>query len=61
MFKVEIEGCIGCGACTGICPEVFDLNDQGLAENIIGDIPDELEDSVTQAMECCPVEAIDKV
>ena len=33
MAKVRVNGnCIGCGACTGVCPEVFDLNADGLAE-----------------------------
>ncbi|MFR4599069.1 MAG: ferredoxin [Coprobacillus cateniformis] len=26
MYKVN-ESCIGCGACTAVCPEVFDFND----------------------------------
>ena len=49
MYKVN-ESCIGCGACTAVCPEVFDLNDDGLAENIIGEVPAELEDSAKEAM-----------
>lgn len=57
MFKVN-ENCIGCGACTAVCPDVFELNDEGLAENIIGDVPAELADSAKEAMESCPVEAI---
>ena len=35
MVKVN-ENCIGCGACTAVCPDVFDLNDEGKAENIMG-------------------------
>ncbi len=57
MFKVN-ENCIGCGACTSICPEVFDLNADGLAENILGDVPAELVDSAKEAMDACPVGAI---
>ncbi len=26
-FKVDQELCIGCGACEGVCPEVFELDD----------------------------------
>jgi ferredoxin len=58
MYKVN-EQCIGCGACTSICPEVFQLNDEGVAENIIGDVPDELKDSAQEAADCCPVNAIE--
>ena len=29
--RVE-EGCISCGTCVAVCPEVFRFNDDGLAE-----------------------------
>lgn len=57
MYKVN-ENCIGCGACTAVCPEVFDLNADNVAENIIGEVPAELEDAAKEAMETCPVNAI---
>ncbi len=63
MAKIKIEGCIGCGACTGICPEVFDLNDEGLAYNILGEdeeIPEDLMSGVDEAIESCPAQAIKK-
>lgn len=56
-FKVN-ENCIGCGACTAVCPEVFDLNADGLAENILGDVPAELADAAKEAADSCPVGAI---
>jgi ferredoxin len=58
MVKVN-ENCIGCGACTAVCPDVFDLNDDGVAENILGEVPADLEESVKEAAESCPVEAIE--
>lgn len=59
MAKVTIEGCIGCGACTGACPDVFDLGDDGLAYSVVGDeIDSELVDEAKEASEVCPVEAI---
>ncbi len=58
-FKVN-ENCIGCGACTGICPEVFDLNDDGIAFNILGEeVPTDLESSAKDALDSCPVSAIE--
>lgn len=57
MYKV-LDTCIGCGACTAVAPEVFDLNADGLAENIVGDVPAELADAAKEAAESCPVEAI---
>lgn len=52
------ENCIGCGACTAVAPDVFDLNDDGLAvSKVDGDLGD-LEASAKEAAESCPVEAI---
>ncbi len=52
------EDCIGCGLCESICPEVFSLNDDGVAQAINTDIPEDDTDSALEAMEGCPVEAI---
>ena len=30
--KVNKDVCIGCGACTSIAPDVFEIGDDGLAE-----------------------------
>ena len=37
---VDREGCIGCTLCTGVCPEVFQMED-GLAQG--GPVPTGLE------------------
>ena len=57
MYKVN-ENCIGCGSCTAVCPGVFDLNADGLAENILGEVPAELEEAAKEAAASCPVDAI---
>ena len=59
-LKVNQDKCIGCGACTGLAPEVFDFNDDGLAETIIDEIPEELQESANEAKENCPVGAIEE-
>ncbi len=60
-FYVEPDLCISCGACISICPEVFSWNDDdGKAKAIDGNVPDDLVDSATEAMESCPTEAIKK-
>lgn len=59
MYRVN-ENCIGCGLCTATCPEVFDLNADGFAENILGDVPAELEADADNALASCPVGAIEK-
>ncbi len=57
--RVNPDVCIGCGACHAIAPDVFDMNDEGVAEAIVKDEVNEdvLEDAV-DAKEGCPVGAI---
>jgi ferredoxin len=57
LKKVEIiEGCIACGLCSEICPEVFVMDD--LATVIPGVNYSDYEDKVIEAAESCPVEVI---
>lgn len=57
-MKVDIdrEGCIGCGVCTEVCPDVFHMANDGLSEVIAS--PDGNEEAVHEAAESCPVEVI---
>ena len=65
--KVNKEVCIGCGACTAIAGNVFQIGDDGLEETInpenaeekVKDIADEEKDNVLDAAEGCPVGAIE--
>ncbi|MBP1760449.1 MAG: ferredoxin [Firmicutes bacterium] len=52
------ENCIGCGACPSICPEVFRMNDEGLAEAYVNPVPSTAEESAQEAADGCPVDAI---
>lgn len=54
--SVNKDLCIGCGACTGICPSVFAIGDDGKAEVIAQ--PAEGDTSVDEAAASCPVGAI---
>lgn len=57
LKKVEIiEGCIACGLCVDICPEVFEMDD--LATVIEGVNYSDYEEKVKEAAEGCPVEVI---
>lgn len=51
--------CIGCGLCTSICPEVFYMNDTGLASAISEDVPEEQLGGAEDAKNSCPVNAIE--
>ncbi len=55
---VDRDLCIGDGSCVEVCPEVFELRDDGLAYVILDDVPENLREKVEEAIEVCPVEAI---
>ena len=56
--KVNKDACIGCGACQGIAPDVFELSDEGVATVIAETVPKEKEEDVKDAMAGCPTSAI---
>lgn len=51
--------CIGDGICETICPEVFELRDDGLAYVIDENPSEDLRSSIEEAIEACPTEAIE--
>ncbi len=56
--KVIRDGCIGCGQCAEICPQVFCLASDGLAR--VEQQPESGLDAVVQmAAESCPVSVIE--
>lgn len=54
------ENCIACGLCTDLCPQVFSLGDEGTAVAIESDVPAEAAESAAEAMDSCPVSAIEE-
>lgn len=58
-MKAKVNSfCIGCGACQALVPEVFEINDDGIAEVIVEDIPEDLINETKDAKDNCPVAAI---
>ncbi|MBE0475628.1 MAG: ferredoxin [Coriobacteriia bacterium] len=55
---VDFDLCIGCGLCEEVCPEVFRLEDDGLAHVIDEEPDEELYGPVREAADSCPVDAI---
>ena len=53
------EECIGCGLCEGTAGDVFEIGDEGVAEVVVDEVPEELEDDVQDAADNCPVGAIE--
>jgi len=56
-FKVAQEICIGCGACAGTCPEVFEINDDKSRVKL-DPVPPEYQECARNAADGCPVDAI---
>lgn len=57
-FEVNDNACIGCGACMAICPDVFEINDEGLAQADNTKLNETNIEDATDAMEGCPTGAI---
>lgn len=55
---VDLTACIGCELCTSVCPDVFQMADDGLAHSIVDVVPSSSEDSAREAAESCPTNAI---
>lgn len=60
-LKVNKDVCIGCGACQAVAPEVFEIEDDGLAKAIDTDINEELVPDAIDAKDGCPVDAISEI
>lgn len=53
--------CIGCGLCEAMCPEVFEMTDQGVAIASEKEVSTVYEDTAEQALNICPVLAIERM
>jgi ferredoxin len=66
-ISIDREGCIGCGVCEALCPEVFKLLEDGKSGIVEkyrrgnlgeGEVEDDLASCVGNARDSCPVEVI---
>ncbi len=63
---VDKDTCIACGACGATAPDIYDYDDEGLAEVIYADdgnrgvteIPEDLYDDLQDASDGCPTDSI---
>lgn len=55
---VEEDLCIGCGVCSSMAPDIFELNDEGKAFVVEG--ADFSSVDIDEIISSCPVEAIKK-
>ncbi len=57
-MKVKVnQDCIGCGLCQGVCPQVFEMGQDGMSHVICTD--DIFAEEALQSAEMCPVDAIE--
>jgi 4Fe-4S binding domain. len=56
---VDQDGCISCGLCIDVCPEVFSYNEDGKSQPIEDDIPEDCLERAEEARDGCPVSVID--
>jgi ferredoxin len=68
MKKIVVnpDKCICCGACVSMCSNVFDFSDEGYATtkeeaNVLDTMEDEVKEEALDALEGCPVGAIEEV
>ncbi len=60
-MKVRIDPpdeCMGDGICADECPQVFEMDDEGLAVVVNGEPDESLREAVESAAEECPAEII---
>lgn len=56
--SIDRSGCISCGACWSICPEVFRMANDGFSEVYVDVIREPFEESALEARDNCPVSVI---
>ena len=57
---VNRDNCIGCGACESICPEAFQIDDEGISTVVCKNFNEIDQDALNDAVEGCPTQAIEK-
>lgn len=55
--RIDADNCTSCGICVDSVPDVFQMGDE-TAEVIMTTVPAKLMDSVNEAADDCPAEAI---
>jgi len=59
-IKINQEDCIGCGSCSAVCPDVFDMNQENKAivKDTDTDYGETNQECAKEAADICPVQVI---
>lgn len=55
---VDKDACISCGLCESLCPDIFEIEDDGKAGAINEELEGEKLDCAKEAASQCPTDAI---
>lgn len=55
---IDQDGCIACGQCYDICPEVFAAGENGIAFVVQDHVPESQKEKALAAEQCCPSSVI---
>ena len=55
---VDESLCSACEVCSDTCPEVFEMNDEGMVSLLMNPVPEEHQEAAQEACDGCPSEAI---
>ena len=58
-IKVNQDACIGCGACLAISEDLFEMNEDGLSQAKVSEVPEDKKEQANEAVESCPTGAIE--
>ncbi len=56
--QVDDDRCRGHGMCCTLCPQVFEVTNDGFAVVLVTEVPPEHRDVVSRAVDQCPEHAI---
>ncbi|MHC4617274.1 MAG: ferredoxin [Planctomycetota bacterium] len=59
-MKVHVDPglCSGSGVCVDTCPQLFEINQQGISTAKMENVPEDLQQECKEAAENCPTQAI---